>query len=354
MIKQRITSKKIAELANVNESTVSRAFSPLKQHLISEQVRKRILAIAEEYEYEPKSAARSLAQGKSFQLGIILHDLEADLSSPNLSLFLSEFCREAIRNNYQTLLLPIEGGEFDMETVKTIRSSRADAYFIARSLMGMRTMDELTKRNIPVASYISDGFIPNSQDNITFIHTNNTPAYDQMFQTVKERGFKNLAIFSHSIMKNHPRLDIQPLLKKHSIKLDEKIFFESSNFSAMTRRESCVAAQKIIDRLMQHKLIFCASDIVALGLCDALHDAGIEPGKDISIIAYDNTEGHKTTAPLQEPILATIEKNDRLAGKTMVKTLLNDIDDSEHYKKKRKDINIPTEFILRKSLGWNK
>jgi LacI family transcriptional regulator, galactose operon repressor len=353
MIKEKITSKKIAELANVNESTVSRAFNPLKQQLISEKVRKRILAIAEEYEYEPRSAARSLAHGKSFQLGIILHNLEADLSSPNLSLFLSEFCREAIRSNYQTLLLPIEGGEFDMETVKTIRSSRADAYFIGASLMGMRTMEELAKRNIPVASYTSDNSIPSSLNNITFIHTDNTPGYDQMFKTIKERGFESLAIFSHDSMQGHPRLDIQSQLDKHGFRLDEKIFFKSSAFSAMTYRDSFNAARKMIDRIMQHKLIFCTADFVAFGLCDALRNAGIEPGKDISIVAYDNSEGHKITASVQEPFLATIEKNDRLAGKTMVNILLDNLNSPEKYQK-NKVINIPTEFILRKSLGWNK
>ena len=354
MIKEIMTSKKIAKLANVNESTVSRAFSPSKQGLISEKVRKKIWAIAEKYEYEPKSAARSLAHGKSFQLGIILHNLEADLSSPNLALFLSEFCREALRNNYQTLLLPIEGGEFDMETVKTIRSSRADAYFIGTSLMGMRTMEELTKRNIPVASYTSDALVPTSSDNITFIHTDDTPAYDQMFKTIKERGFDDIAIFSHELMKGHPRFYIQSYLDKYNLKLNERIFFKSASFSAILRRESYLAAKKQMNRLMKHKLIFCGSDFVALGLCDALHDAGIEVGKDISIIGYDNIEGHKTTATTDEPFLVTIEKNDRLAGKTMVQSLLNDINNPEHYTKKKKDINVPTEFILRKSLGFNK
>jgi LacI family transcriptional regulator, galactose operon repressor len=352
MDRRKITVKEIAEMANVNASTVSRAFNPLKRELISQKVRQRIMAIAEKYEYEPRSAARSLAHGKSFQLGIILHNLEADLSSPNLAIFLSEFCREAIRNNYQTILLPIEGGEFDMETVKTIRSSRADAYFIGASLMGMRTMEELSKRNIPVASYTSDSLVPASLDKITFVHTDNTPAYNEMFKTIKERGFERLAIFAHEKMQNHPRLNIGSQLEKNELKIDETISFKTGTCHEMNWRDSYNAAKQMLGQLMQHKLIFCSSDYVAFGLCDALRDAGIVPGKDISIVAYDNSEGHKSTTSAQQPLLATVEKNDRLAGKVMVENLLADIISPDRYKESRV-IDISTEFILRKSLGWN-
>jgi DNA-binding LacI/PurR family transcriptional regulator len=323
----------------------------LKQHLISEKVRKRIMHIAEKYEYEPRSAARSLAHGKSFQLGIILHKLDADLSSPNLVLFLSEFCKEAIRNNYQTIILPIEGGEFDSETVKTIRSSRADGYLIGAPLIGMRTMDELAKRNIPVVSYVSDG-IPPDCPNITYVHTDNTAAYENMFRTIKEHGFESLNIFAHRNMKNSPRLDIQFYLDKYELELEDKIFFECSTFSAATWRESYKAASKMMDKIKKRKLFFCSSDFIALGLCDALQDANCIPGKDVSVVAYDNCEEHQFAIPGYTAFLDTVEKNDRLAGKQAVKRLLADINSVKQNIKNRV-INIPTEFIHRKSLGWN-
>ncbi len=352
MKKQTITLKEIAALANVNASTVSRAFSAKKQKLISKEVRDRIMAIAEKYEYEPRSSARSLAHGKSFQLGIILHNLEADLSSHNLSLFLSAFCREAIRNNYQTILLPIEAGEFDMETVKTIRSSHADAYFIGASLMGMRTMDELAKRKIPVATYVSDSPIRHTKSGITCVHIDDSDAFDTMFQMFKARGFKSLATLSLGLLNDHPRMNIQPYAQKYEMTIEEEYFFKSPSFSGMAWRESFNIACKIIDRIKRHKLIFCSSDFAALGLCDALRLAGLEPGKDISVVGYDNVEGHNITAPPSEAFLSSIEKNDHSAGKKMVESLLADIISPERYKDNNV-IEIPAKFIPRKSLGWN-
>ena len=42
--------------------------------------------------------------------------------------------------------------------------------------------------------------------------------------------------------------------------------------------------------LLKQKLIWCASDLTALGIADVLREKGIIPGKDIALIGYDNIE----------------------------------------------------------------
>ena len=338
-------------MADVNASTVSRAFNPKTQQLISEQVRERIFAIAEKHEYEPKSSARSLVTGKSFQLGIILHSLEADLSSPTLAMFLSEFCKETMRQGYQTVLLPIEGGEFDKEVVKNIRSSKADGYFIGESLMGMQTLEELTKRHIPVASYVSDRNIINSFDNVTYICNDDSTGYETMFKTIQARGFKSMALFNSENLRSHPRLDIASTAAEYGIQVAEQIEYSSSEAPITIWQRSYRAAKQLLPRIIKHKLIYCPSDLTALGLCDALREAGITPGKDISVIGYNNMAGYHNCSTADSEFMSTIEKNDRLAGKTMVQTLIADIEAKNQQQQKR-IIKIPTEFIHRPSLGF--
>ncbi len=346
-----MTVRDIAKLAKVNASTVSRAFNPKTQQLISKKVRERIFAIAEKYEYEPKSSARSLVTGRSFQLGIILHNLEADLSSPALSVFLSEFCREAMRQNYQTVLLPIEGGEFDKEVVKNIRSSKADGYFIGASLMGLQTLEELTKRHIPIASYISDTGLREGIDKVTFIQTDDSTGYATMFKTIQERGFDSIALFYPDAMRNHQRMDITAIATEYGVKVTERIEYIAHNAPMICWQNSYRAARQLLSRLRKHQLIYCSSDLVALGLCDALRDAGIIPGKDISVIAYDNIAEYQNCSSDESKFLATIEKNDRLAGKTMAKALISDIEATDQPLQKRV-VKIPTAFIPRASLGF--
>ncbi len=341
-------------MADVNASTVSRAFNPKTQQLISEKVRAKIFAIAEEHEYEPKSSARSLVTGKSFQLGIILHSLEADLSSPTMAMFLSEFCREAMRQNYQTVLLPIEGGEFDKKVVKNIRSSKADGYFIGAPLMGMQTLEELTKRHIPVATYVSDNNnLMHGLDKITFIQTDDSIGYTDMFKTIQERGFDSIALFYPDMMKNHPRMRLEPIAAEYGIHVAERIKYDSSKAPVMSWQSSYQAAKKFLARIVKHQLIYCSSDLVALGLCNALRDTGIIPGKDISVIAYDNIAECQNCNSTEAELLSTIKKNDSLAGKTMAQTLIADIEAKDQLQQKR-IIKIPTAFIPRVSLGFYK
>jgi DNA-binding LacI/PurR family transcriptional regulator len=174
-----------------------------------------------------------------------------------------------------------------------------------------------------------------------------------MFQTFRARGFESLATLSLGLLSDHPRMNIQPYAQKYEMTIEEEYFFKSPSFSGMAWRESFNVACKIIDRIKRHKLIFCSSDFAALGLCDALRLAGLEPGKDISVVGYDNVEGHKITAPPSEAFLSSIEKNDHSAGKKMVESLLADIISPERYKDNNV-IEISAQFIPRKSLGWNK
>jgi len=353
MRKANVTVKDIAKMADVNASTVSRAFNPKTEQLISKKVRERIFAIAEKYEYEPKSSARSLVTGKSFQLGIILHGLEADLSSPTFSKFLSEFSRESMHHNYQAVLLPVEGGTLDKEVVKNIRSSKADGYFIGASLMGMQTLEELTKRHIPVATYISDSSLPDGLDRVTFIQTDDSTGYAAMFKTIQERGFDSMAMFYPEQMKNHPRMTLKPIAAEYGIQVAERIEYSSIGAPVAIWQNSYRAAKKLLPRLVKHQLIYCSSDLVALGVCDALRETGITPGKDISVIGYNNMAGYHNCSFSDSEFMSTIEKNDRLAGKTMVQTLIGDIEAKKQQQQKR-IIKIPTTFIPRASLGFAK
>ena len=56
-MKRPLTIDGIAKLAGVNRSTVSRALNPETASLISEEVRKRILAICDEHNYRPRASA---------------------------------------------------------------------------------------------------------------------------------------------------------------------------------------------------------------------------------------------------------------------------------------------------------
>ncbi|MFA7186003.1 MAG: LacI family DNA-binding transcriptional regulator, partial [Victivallales bacterium] len=267
MKNKRMTIHRIAELAGVNASTVSRVFNPNCRNSISAPVSQKILAIAEKYEYAPKNSARSLACGQSFNLGILLHDLERDFTSPAYSLVISEFCREAVRHGYQAVLLPVENGNFDQGTARHIRGGNADAYLAGYPLMGTESMQELKKRNIPVVSYISDKLWDSSSLRGSVVYLDNAPAFEQMFTTVREYGFSDFALFCPEGKFNSSRFVFYEQYHSYGLNLKERILFKAESSPMLLLERARTAAKAQIKRILKHQLIICSTDLVALGLC---------------------------------------------------------------------------------------
>lgn len=74
--KSRVTLKQIADLAGVHPATVSRALNPETSNMISEETRERVLHTAEELGYTPSIPARTLRDGRSNTMGVVVANLE--------------------------------------------------------------------------------------------------------------------------------------------------------------------------------------------------------------------------------------------------------------------------------------
>lgn len=72
----RVTLKKIAELAGVHPATVSRALSPERSAMVSDETRTIVQEKAAELGYEPSIPARTLRHGRSDTIGVVVADLE--------------------------------------------------------------------------------------------------------------------------------------------------------------------------------------------------------------------------------------------------------------------------------------
>src|SRR5260221_14362693 len=72
-VKERITSKQLAKLVGVSSATISRAFSPNAR--ISEQTRLRVLAMAEQYGYQPNAIARRLNNRRSRLVAVVVNTI---------------------------------------------------------------------------------------------------------------------------------------------------------------------------------------------------------------------------------------------------------------------------------------
>ena len=72
---ERVNMRELAKRLGVDRSTISRALSADKSHLVGQETRDRIRAAAEEFGYRPNLTAASLRRGRTNSIGILVPDL---------------------------------------------------------------------------------------------------------------------------------------------------------------------------------------------------------------------------------------------------------------------------------------
>ena len=102
-----------------------------------------------------------------------------------------------------------------------------------------------------------------------------------------------------------------------------------------------------LDAGRQATAIVCHSDWVALGALDAMRERELEPGRDLSIVGYDNHEQRGPT-PVGEPVLTTIDNPMDRVGERCGELLINQV---LHKQRGIVHERIPTRLIVRETTG---
>ena len=100
MKKKRVTIKDIAKTLGVSHSTVSRALSRNKSHMVSEETRRLVERIAEEFSYRPNLLAKGFATGKTGTLGLLACECYQEQAGVQIESFL----KAADERNYRLLV----------------------------------------------------------------------------------------------------------------------------------------------------------------------------------------------------------------------------------------------------------
>ena len=130
MRKKRVTIKDIAKTLGVSHSTVSRALSRNKSHMVSEETRRQVKQIAEEFSYRPNLLAKGFATGKTGTLGLLACECYQEQAGVQIESFL----RAADERNYR--LLVGMSGEWNSSTPEVDQATQIEQ-FISRGIDGL-------------------------------------------------------------------------------------------------------------------------------------------------------------------------------------------------------------------------
>lgn len=348
----RITIKEIARLAGVNISTVSRALNPETASKISTVQREKIIELCNKYNYRPRVVPKGYATGKSYRVGLILGAIASDLANPLYALYIRGMCSELQHNGYTlSVLWAEEEPEKRDEVVRNfLMSEIADGYVVGAPLLAPQTIETLNESGRPILSFRSGrGQI---RDDFSFLQLDPEEAFRKIWQVMPQALRENIVFFGPE--SENSRNKVAAILNcTEAPVISQTLLYGFESSESAFPHDYAWASQnfrRYEKEMLKAKLIWCTSDLVALAVCDELSRCGLQVGKDIFVLGYDNIEKNKNY-PGKEKFLSTVDPHWEEAGRTSAGLILDALR-TPAKNKLPPEIVIKGSYVCRKSFPF--
>jgi Transcriptional regulators len=326
------TIKDIARQAGVAPSVVSRALN--NKYGVKEETKELIQKIAQEMDYYPNTAARSLVTRKRGTIGVMM----ADISEPYYSQIIKGMEFVASQTGY-TLLFSnsYESVERNRVLQKMIFAERVDGVVIVGSnIQEKNFVLSLLKQEIPFV-LIERNF---SDPRVNCIWVDNIKGAYLATKLLIEKGHRKIAHIAGNFYYQVALDRIEGYKKaliEAGIGFSEELI-TSGNFVTQD-------AYKAMKELLGHHCtaVFAANDTMAYGALQAILEAGLSVPDDIAVIGFDDLE----FSALTNPPLTTIRQPRYEMGKQSMEILIANLQDEKNEKKK---VCLAPELVVRRSV----
>ncbi len=333
----KITIQRVAELANVSKSTVSRVLNDYPH--VRPHVRARVQRVIGETGYQPNNIARLLASDRSSIIGLVISsDAQMVFRDPYFPALTEAVSTSAAAKDLVMAL-------FVSHSEKQVRHSLSG--IIAAGLFDglILTADFKGDEMIPLlrAGEIPFVFIgrPGAADGIHYIDADNRQGGYLATSHLIKLGYRRIAtIASAQNSAGDDRLSgYKQALAEHGMPIcDALIAIGDYSLGSGYR-----GMKALLPR--QPDAVFVASDTMALGALRALREAGRRVPADVALVSHDDLP----PAAQADPPLTTIRQTINKTGARAVETLAQVINEGEALPLQQ--IVLPVELVLRASCG---
>lgn len=304
-------------------STVSKALNGYPD--ISEKTRKRVLDVSVAMGYIPNLMARNLVKQVSNVVGVIIPDIETSIYG---EIFKS--LQVASRANDINLFLCDcnRNLELEKEYVRTIIEGQAMGLIIAPQTSGIEHIKDMVAGRIPVV-YVG-GKVESKDEN--FVSSDNLDGAKLAVEHLLSLGHRDIVLVSdnqHSASCQKRIQGYAQLLKERGLPIRTVI---NQNPDQYGQESGYTLTKELIRRGKLPTAIFAVKDLVAVGVIQALSEAGLRIPEDVSVMGYDDI----SLASLPMLSLTTIAQPKREMGEQAMRILLErvnnyDLSEKSHY-----------------------
>jgi LacI family transcriptional regulator len=315
---RRVTIVDVARHAQVSTTAVSKVLR--NAYGASPEMRAKVRRAIDELGYRPLAAARGL-RGQTYTIGVMLPDIR----NPFFPEILDGVTGCLADTDYQVLLGPGCNGEKEEARVTEAMIDRGMDGLVLVAPVSPRPHLERVATAVPTVVVGRHGHSP-AYDTVT---DDDVAGAALIVGHLAALGHRRIAHIEHhetdptrSVeMPNAQRADgyLQAMRK---LGLDEEIDVVSTSY---TQQGGYDGAKELLARPVRPTAVFAGADIVAMGVLEAVAEAGLSVPGDLSVAGYDNT----TFAAFGPISLTSVDQAGYEMGRNAVRLLLERIADRD-------------------------
>ncbi|MFF5107867.1 LacI family DNA-binding transcriptional regulator [Streptosporangium sp. NPDC000509] len=330
-----VSIKEVATRAGVSPGTVSNVLNwPDK---VAESTRARVEEAIRDLGFVRHGSASSLRAGHSRTLGLSV----IDIGNPFFTDVAAGVEDVASERGY-AVILGNSSGEFLKEerNLLVFAEQRVRGVLITPAGANLTKIDQLKKRGISVV-LVSH---PAEHADQCSVAVNDIAGGSLAVSHLLSTGAERIAYVSgpHTVRQGADRL-IGAERALTAAGRDPGEALQEITMSAMNTRAGQQAAEKLISEGRLPDAVFCANDLLALGMLRGLLQAGVRVPQDVSLIGYDDID----FASASTVSLSSIRQPTHRLGRVATELLLDECDNPGSHA--HQQIMFQPELVIRES-----
>jgi DNA-binding LacI/PurR family transcriptional regulator len=330
------TIREVAAEVGVSVTTVSHALSGKRP--VSRQMRRRIQETADRLGYRPNRIAAAMTTGKTRTLGMVV----PDIANPFFGELLASAERVAGERGYTVIGCSSElDSTREARDVRALLDRRVDGLiYLASSAGANPALAEVEQAGVPIVALDEEmASLPGTAVVVTVDNEHGGAlaaghllelGHEEMAVVAGPRGLPTasarLAGFVEALSQAGPRLPRSRIVRADAYRMSAG----RTAGAALLERDDALTA------------IFCANDLIALGVIEAARQLGRDVPGEVSVVGFDDS----FVASLVSPPLTTIRQPLARLGKEAANLAIDLIEDPSGRHAGRQ---LPVELVVRGS-----
>ncbi|HSJ57567.1 MAG TPA: LacI family DNA-binding transcriptional regulator [Anaerolineae bacterium] len=309
------TIKDVARRAGVSIATVSYVLNGTGA--VSEPTRQKVLRAVEQLGYRPSVIAQGLQARASRMIGYSWQPMPPDQFNPILEKFLHGMAEAAARHGYHVLAFPSTSPSDEVAPYREmVETGRVDGFVLSNTNLDDPRIQYLLDADFPFVAFGRS----NAGLDFPWVDVDGVDGVEQAVRHLVELGHRRIACLAwpeDSLTGQYRLQGYCRAMADAGLGVEPEWIVRTGNFYQEAHRDARPWFALSLDR--RPTAVVALTDLMAMGVMNAVVDAGLAVGGDVAVIGFDDSP----VAGYLQPPLTSLRQPLAEVGELVVTMLID-------------------------------